>query len=211
LDKKRQPVDELAKLEARAARLRDKETRARLRAEKLERKLDRLRSAAIPAGATAPTAEPPPGPAVTPTGVRAIRMLLAEETGRVWSAVEIHHELASRGWISVTARYRLQGVEAVISRLVRRGELVRVSPGRYRLLADSAADGRQVPGARAAVASPPGTTQGAATSGGDRRVPLAGGGEPGLRAISPPFFPGPRGPRAVGVTPHSTFDTSPWA
>jgi hypothetical protein len=127
---------ELSRLEAAVARLRRKEARARRKAERLGRKIDTMRDAAR----LAPVAAVDRGAADgdRPTGVHAIRLLVEEDATRVWSARELCLELLSRGWVSPCAAHRLRGVEAVLSRLVRRGELTRVRPGRYRRAAEGA-------------------------------------------------------------------------
>lgn len=123
------PLDRIRKLEADAERLREKESRAREKAEKLERKIARLREASGP--------ERELGSASTrvvaaPSGVQAIRRLFEEDPTRVWSAGDVHEALETRRWISTTTKHPRQGVEATISRLVRRGEVERLGRGRYR-------------------------------------------------------------------------------
>lgn len=124
----------LDKLEAEAERLRRKEARARRKAEKLERKIRRLRDAAWAASSSGAASARGGGGGRRPTGVSALRRLLDEDAARVWSAAELHEELRVRGWLSSTAVHHRQSVEAVISRLVRRGEVERLSPGRFRPL-----------------------------------------------------------------------------
>ncbi len=125
---KRDPTDQLVLLEKKATHQRGLEARARAKAEKHERRIAALR---LSHGLAAPKAEPAT-PALAPlSGVAAIRALLREDPSRVWSAGEVHAELEQRTWVSRSARHRLQGTEAAVSRLVRRGELVRVRRGRY--------------------------------------------------------------------------------
>lgn len=115
----------LEQLELKAARQRALELRAREKAEKHERRIAQLRlESGLARSAESFTAD-------RPYGVQAIREVLFLAPARVWSAAEIHACLEQHGWISPSAQYPLQGTEAVISRLVRRGELRRVSRGRY--------------------------------------------------------------------------------
>ncbi|MFN0181191.1 MAG: hypothetical protein ACKVZ0_20485 [Gemmatimonadales bacterium] len=115
----------LEQLELKAARQRALELSAREKAEKHERRIAQLRlESGLARSAEAFAAD-------RPYGVQAIREVLLRAPARVWSAAEIHACLEQRGWISPSAQYPLQGTEAVISRLVRRGELRRVSRGRY--------------------------------------------------------------------------------
>lgn len=125
-------ITRLGKLEAEAERFRRKEARARRRAEKLERKILAIRDAMGFAPSSGAVAVQGRAEGRGPTGVSALRRLLDEDLARVWSARELHEELLARGWLSDTATYHRQSIEAVISRLARRGEVERVSPGRFR-------------------------------------------------------------------------------
>lgn len=133
----------LPKLEAKAVRLREKELRARRRAEKIELQIHGIR---LLIGAE--QGDPPPtgasGADGAVFGVAAIRRVLSEAPDRVWSAGELHLELERRGWVSRTARHRLQGTEAAVSRLVRSGELERIERGRYRLSSHGSSNGRSL-------------------------------------------------------------------
>ena len=131
----------LPALEAKAARLRAKEMRARRRAERLELRIHGIRLVAgLSPRERALSAVPSPADGGdSPYGVGAIRRVLHESPSRVWSAGLLHLELEARGWVSPTARHRLQGTEAALSRLVRSGELERVQRGRYRLSPGGAA------------------------------------------------------------------------
>lgn len=123
----------LDKLRRRAELARAREAEARSEAEKLEAKLQRRAARLgvdLPAAATAPRVSPASAP---PSGIAAIRLVIADEPSRVWSAADIQACLEARGWISTTAVHRRQGIEAAISRLVRGGELHRVARGRYRV------------------------------------------------------------------------------
>lgn len=133
----------LPKLEAKAVRLREKELRARRRAEKIELQIHGIRLL-IGAERGDPPASGASSAHAAVFGVAAIRRVLREAPNRVWSAGELHLELEQRGWVSRTARHRLQGTEAAVSRLVRSGELERIERGRYRLSSLSSPNGRSL-------------------------------------------------------------------
>ncbi|MFN8224593.1 MAG: hypothetical protein U0R50_15245 [Gaiellales bacterium] len=125
----------LEKLRKRVELARSREAEARVEAEKLERKLVR-RAAKL--GIDIPFTETRRQAAAQGRhGISAIREVIAEEPERVWTAADVHARLQERGWISPTARYTRQGIEAAISRLVRAGELDRIARGRYRAPAAS--------------------------------------------------------------------------
>jgi hypothetical protein len=69
----------------------------------------------------------------TPTGMRAVRIVMAEDPERAWSPGSIFAVLGDRGWLSPNAREPRRGVESCLSRLFARGEIERLGPGRYRL------------------------------------------------------------------------------
>ncbi len=139
-------LQNLPELEARAARLRGKELRARRKAERVEQQIRGIRILAGHAPGDGRLPAPPHLLEAAPTGIAAIRRVLGEFPSTVWSAGSLHAELERRGWVSPTARYRLQGTEAAVSRMVRSGELRRVGRGRYRLAGTLPADIRQLPG-----------------------------------------------------------------
>lgn len=136
----------LPKLEAKAAKLREKELRARSKAEEVERQILGIR---LVTGTPFSDLRHDNGVGAAGSraihGVYAIRRLLTESPSRVWSAGSLHAELEARGWLSPTARHRLQGTEAAISRLVRKGELERLDRGRYRLSDSAASNGDSLP------------------------------------------------------------------
>jgi len=133
----------LPKLEAKAVRLREKELRARRRAEKIELQIHGIRLLIGAEQGDLPPAHVS-GAERAVFGVAAIRRVLSEAPDRVWSSGELHLELEQRGWVSRTARHRLQGTEAAVSRLVRCGELERVERGRYRLSSQGSSNGRSL-------------------------------------------------------------------
>ena len=68
-------------------------------------------------------------------GIAAVRTVMQENPERVWKAREVHDVLEQRGWISPGAQHPMRGTEAAINRLIKRGELDRIRPGRYRVTA----------------------------------------------------------------------------
>ncbi len=69
-------------------------------------------------------------------GTPAIRELMRESPAtEVWSPRALYKSLAQRSWLSEESQHPLRGVEAAINRMWKRGEIERVSPGRYRRVA----------------------------------------------------------------------------
>jgi hypothetical protein len=67
----------------------------------------------------------------TPSGRRAVRLVMAEDPEREWSAGAILAVLKERGWLSPHAKDQRRAVENALRALEGRGEIERVREGRY--------------------------------------------------------------------------------
>lgn len=66
-----------------------------------------------------------------PRGEAAILAVVREEPARDWATAEIHRILEDRKWITPGAKHPRAGVEAALSRLVKKGSLLRIDKGVY--------------------------------------------------------------------------------
>ena len=64
-------------------------------------------------------------------GIAAVRAVMREHPGRVWSASEVHHALEERGWSSPNVKKPIANTESAIWRLHEKGEIKRIEKGRY--------------------------------------------------------------------------------
>jgi hypothetical protein len=127
--------------------LREEELRARAEYIEARRRFDRARAAIAAIEAVADDAmEARPGQGELPIeaeeleagedalrGERAVLAVLATNTTRIWSSAIIHRHLERHGWINADARNPRAGTEAALSRLVQKGVVARIAPGRYRV------------------------------------------------------------------------------
>jgi putative AbiEi antitoxin of type IV toxin-antitoxin system len=127
----------LTKLKADAAHERRLEREARGRAQRAEAAL-----AALEALQPSPLATNDPLPGVdeestpsgdAPRGEVAVLAVMRERSSELWTTGEIHAALEERAWITPDAKHPRAGVEAALSRLVKKGALVRLDRGLYGL------------------------------------------------------------------------------
>jgi hypothetical protein len=135
-------VGQLPSLKKEAATWRQREEDARRKAESIERIIEGVEGLSGPAvpneslpvlGTKNQAVAPEPDDDTWPRGIAAVRRVMLEEPEKIWRARDVHTQLEQRGWLSAKARHPLRGTEAAISRLMQRGELERLRPGRYRV------------------------------------------------------------------------------
>lgn len=131
-------VEQLPTIRAEAKRWREQEAEARRKAEGYEeiiRGLENVIGAPPVVEASAPEPEVVKDTNGTGSlrGIGAVRKVMLEHPERAWAARDIHTVMESRQWISPKAQHPLRGTEAAINRLMHRGEIEKVRPGRYRV------------------------------------------------------------------------------
>lgn len=65
-------------------------------------------------------------------GLAAVREVIRANPGHEWSPREVHAVLEQKGWLSGNATRPVEGTASAINRLLAKGELSKVSRGRYR-------------------------------------------------------------------------------
>jgi succinoglycan biosynthesis transport protein ExoP len=99
----------------------------------LERRREEAATVLAPSAPAAANGSPPTASTGRLVGIAAVRAVMREQPDRAWNARDVHSVLEERRWLSPTAQRPLRGTEAAINRLMKRGELIKISPGRYKL------------------------------------------------------------------------------
>lgn len=120
---------QLPALEAELVEWRRREQEAGSRADNLERIIEGIKGLAPEAVIETPPASEN---GTSLRGIAAIRAVVSEHPERIWTARDVHNVLEQREWLSPHAQHPLRGTEAAINRLITRGELERLRPGRYK-------------------------------------------------------------------------------